>query len=154
MRNRPYCCVALKEINGDGRLVVTGVRWSESPRRSRRQMLEPCNRGKGKWFLHAIVEWTEEEVWSYIRKHNLPYCCLYDEGFTRIGCIGCPMGATEQREKQFARWPRYEAAYRRARDRAAAKESCRWESGEKMFEWWLSDMNATNEPEDSCPLFE
>lgn len=134
-----YCCSELKESRGEGRFVVTGVRWQESAKRSHRGGLElaekksyrmenydPDNPDQGlihncmkhaRRHLNPIIDWTTDEVWEFIHKYNIPYCKLYDEGFKRLGCIGCPMGTVEHRKKEFARYPKFKQAYIRAFDR-------------------------------------
>ena len=67
--------------------------------------------------VNPIVDWTDEEVWEYIHKYNLPYCELYDQGYNRIGCIGCPLAGAEKMKKDFARYPKYRDNYIRAFDR-------------------------------------
>ena len=64
--------------------------------------------------VNPIIDWTDVEVWEFIREYNVPYCSLYDDGFKRLGCIGCPMGSKEQREREFERWPKYKALYLKA----------------------------------------
>ena len=61
--------------------------------------------------INPIIDWTTAEVWEFIHEYNIPYCSLYDEGFKRLGCIGCPMGSKEQRLKEFERWPKYYRLY-------------------------------------------
>ena len=61
--------------------------------------------------INPIIDWTTDEVWEFIREYKIPYCCLYDEGFKRLGCIGCPMGSKEMREREFERWPKYKNLY-------------------------------------------
>jgi phosphoadenosine phosphosulfate reductase len=63
-----------------------------------RRMLETCTL-KGKHILNPVVDFTLDEVWEYLKNRDISYCCLYDEGFRRIGCIGCP----NQREKTSTR---------------------------------------------------
>jgi phosphoadenosine phosphosulfate reductase len=41
------------------------------------------------WEVHPIVDFSESEVWEYIKKANLPYCSLYDKGYKHIDCIPC-----------------------------------------------------------------
>lgn len=60
-RNSRFCCEYLKEHTGAGRMVVTGVRWQESWRRSRRKMVETCRWVKGKAFVHPIIDWSADE---------------------------------------------------------------------------------------------
>ena len=39
--------------------------------------------------VNPIADWTEDEVWQYIRLHQVPYSKLYDHGFASIGCSPC-----------------------------------------------------------------
>lgn len=61
--------------------------------------------------INPVIDWATEEVWEFIREYKIPYCCLYDEGFKRLGCIGCPMGSRQQREYEFERYPKYKNLY-------------------------------------------
>ena len=61
--------------------------------------------------VNPIIDWTDGEVWEFLKQYNIPYCTLYDEGFKRLGCIGCPMGSKEQREREFERYPKYKNLY-------------------------------------------
>lgn len=147
LRQRRWCCEEYKERGGEGRLVVTGVRWAESARRKSRRMVETCMRGHAKQYLHVIIEWTNEDVWNYIKQFNLPYCSLYDNGFRRVGCVMCPMSYNRKRESE--RWPKYREAFRRAFNRLyenkKGTEAYRfWRSGDEMFEWWLEGKSLKN----------
>ena len=153
-----YCCKVLKEEGGTGRTVVTGIRWQESSKRAKRQMSETCNKHKGKQFLHPIIDWTDKEVWEYIRTYKVPYCELYDKGFTRIGCIMCPMNTTKKK-KEAELYPKYAENYRRACCRAFDKaikdgfEPKSWKDGNDMYNWWLNEKNDEKEDEKLIPLF-
>ena len=78
-----------------------------------RKMVEQCYK-QTKTVVNPIIDWTDEDVWEFIREYNIPYCKLYDEGYKRLGCIGCPMGTVEHRKAEFERYPKYEQAYMRA----------------------------------------
>lgn len=120
-----YCCKELKERGGAGRRVVTGVRRAESTKRSKRRMVESCFQDAGKVFVNPIIEWSDANVWEYIRGRGLPVCSLYDESCKRIGCVGCPMGGTKGMLEDFERWPKYEASYLRAFDRMLRERETR-----------------------------
>lgn len=161
-----YCCKELKESGGKGRFTVTGVRWAESTRRKISRAGVELNFGagkenkiicdpdnpedskmarfcptKGKRVINPIIDWEDEDVWEFIKKYNIPYCSLYDEGFHRLGCIGCPMNS--QRERGFERWPKYKDHYLRAFDRMIealkehGKTSDKWQTAEDVMKWWL-----------------
>ena len=138
------------------RFVVTGVRWQESVKRSKRKMVEACYMDSRKHYLHCIIDWTTDEVWKYIREHNLKYCSLYDEGFRRIGCILCPMNTNREREAE--RWPTYKKAYIKALDRALIRSrerglTCNHESGRDFYDWWVSNRRLKQDP-DQTVMFE
>lgn len=135
-----YCCERIKEHGGNGRVVVTGIRSEESPSRSRRNRVETV---KHKALVHPIIGWASDEVWAYIRERGMNYPVLYDQGFKRIGCVGCPMQSIAQRRRDFERWPHFERAYRTAMRRCVEKRisdglPTKWSSGDEMFEWWMS----------------
>lgn len=159
-----YCCEVLKEHGGEGRFTVTGVRWAESSRRrngraglelsdgtktGKRKLEDPDNPGnakmarfcptKGKHILNPIIDWDDGDVWEFIRKYEIPYCKLYDQGHTRLGCIGCPVASSQAEELE--RYPKYRQAYLRAfgkmleeRDKAGLDTG--WETAEDVMEWW------------------
>ena len=140
-----YCCTEMKEnsISSKGRLVVTGVRWEESTQRKGRQMVEQCRNDNSKRFLHPIIDWTEQEVWQYIRENKLPYCNLYDEGQTRIGCVMCPMKNSKGMQADAERWPKIAEMYKFSCEKAHQRtltlgKPTNWTSGLDMYEGWIS----------------
>ncbi len=96
---------------------------------------------KNVYVCNPIIDWSDEDVWHFIKGKNLPYCKLYDEGEGRIGCIGCPMATTREREREFARYPKFKEAYIRAFQKMIEaypdRSMCSWESGEDASHWWL-----------------
>lgn len=162
-----YCCQVLKETGGKGRVCITGVRNAESNARASRRpfevvgsskkekmlfadndedrrLFETCT-AKGKRVVNPIIDWLDEDVWEFIKKYKVPYCSLYDEGFTRLGCIGCPM-AGDKRKKEFERWATYKIAYIHAFDRMIERRRekglpCdkQFENGQACFDWWMQE---------------
>jgi phosphoadenosine phosphosulfate reductase len=135
-----FCCEDLKEVGGVGRLCLTGIRWAESPRRANRNLLEMDKRRKNKRFLHPILDWTDDDVWQYIRERNLPYCSMYDEGWKRLGCVLCPMAAPSSIQREIERFPKIVRAWHNAALRVYQRggKMSHWQSGDDYFNWWLS----------------
>ena len=179
-----FCCKYLKEPGGDGRKVVTGVRWAESVNRRKnqglvvftkkdeendelvasgnfmktsrgrvilvndneesRRMIESCYK-RQKVTVNPIIDWTDQEVWMFIREQGIPYCSLYDEEWSRIGCIGCPMASTKERLRQFARYPKYKAMYMRSIEklfeayREKDSDFTKYKTPDDYFHWWIED---------------
>lgn len=153
-----YCCRILKERGGDGRLKITGIRHEESARRAKREMQEKCYRNNGTRYLHIIIDWTEQEVWQYIKERNLPYCKLYDEGFHRIGCVMCPFHGVHGMQEDEARWPKIAEAYCLACGRAYKHRIKRglktdFNSGDDMYRWWITQKKPEKENPDQISIF-
>jgi len=177
-----YCCDELKEGGGRGRIAVTGVRWEESTKRKNnrgllelnnytkqyiklmndndeaRRMFETCTM-KSMHTLNPIIEWSTEDVWEYLNSRNIPHCRLYDEGFSRIGCIGCPLAGPDQMRFEFARYPKYEQVYLRAFEKMLkaregnGKPYHKWRTGEDVMRWWLSEEKLRKQDEDQLTFF-
>lgn len=155
-----YCCAELKEHGGQGKMCLTGVRWAESTKRAKRKPFETMEKSrkqamlfndnseerknfeqcqlKNKLVVNPIIDWSDEEVWEYIKSNKIPYCKLYDEGFKRIGCIGCPMNNSD---KEFKRYPKFRDYYINAFDKMLKnykhKDTSTWKNGEDVFNWWI-----------------
>ena len=146
-RRSRYCCGVLKEYAGKGEFVITGVRWEESNARSERKHFEIDTRPEmlGKMYLNPIIEWTERDVWQYIKNRKLKYSELYDQGHGRIGCIGCPMTGRAYRLKEFELYPRYKEMYLKA-IRIAREDKTKsifqsFKDEYDAFNWWMSDVS-------------
>lgn len=159
-----YCCEYLKESSGVGRVTLTGIRWAESVRRKKnrnlvnigspkhrvvfndendesRRTVENCYRTR-KTLVNPIIDWSDDEVWEFIKEYRLPYCKLYDEGWKRLGCIGCPMA---NQIAEFERWPKYKQIYIHAFQRMIDKrkedglpETRSFSTGQECFDWWVN----------------
>lgn len=138
-----YCCRVLKERGGEGRTKVMGIRWEESPRRSKREVFEKAWDMENTFILNPIIDWAEQDVWEFIKQNNLPYCKLYDvDGYDRLGCIGCPFKSSKAREKDFERYPKYKEQYLRTFEKMLQKRrekglKCKWQTAEDVMNWWI-----------------
>ena len=162
-----YCCSILKERGGQGRYIATGVRWAESAARKkrgifenirsnpekkvilnndnddRRRLFETCMR-QHKVVCNPIIDWSDADVWDYIESEKIPVNPLYECGFHRVGCIGCPMARRAGREREFARWPKYRDAYIRTfrkmlQERERRGLPTEWRTARDVFHWWMED---------------
>lgn len=65
-----------------------------------------CIHGKESLLISPIIYWTEQDVWEFLNDVvRVPHCLLYDEGWHRIGCIGCPMSSHKQKMIENERYP-------------------------------------------------
>lgn len=162
-----YCCQILKEGAGKGRMITTGVRWAESAKRKtrgvyetltsdiskritinndnddKRKLFENC-RLQAKRVCNPIIDWSDSDVWDYIDAEHININPLYQCGFSRVGCIGCPMAGKKGREFEFSRYNTYQRAYIRAFDRMIEERKrrglpCDWQTGIDVFHWWMED---------------
>ena len=91
---RLLCC-RVRKVNPLMRILkdldawITGLRRDQYPTRAITRKIQIDHDHYGILKISPICDWTWEEVWGYIKRNNLPYCRLYDRGFTSIGCEPC-----------------------------------------------------------------
>lgn len=79
-----------------------------------RRLVESCYQKK-RTTVNPIIDWTEEDVWEFLNEvAKVPHCSLYDEGYTRIGCVGCPLQGREGMIRDFERYPAIKNMYIKA----------------------------------------
>lgn len=170
-RTKRYCCQILKETGCKNRYIATGVRWDESAARQERQEFEKIGRTKkqkekftkvmlmndndakrrmselcmqqNKMIVNPIIDWKHIDIWEYITSEKIEVCSLYEMGYDRVGCIGCPM-AGKKRYKEFFDFPKYKQMYLNAFARMLKEldrkgKSHTWETPEDVYRWWLED---------------
>jgi phosphoadenosine phosphosulfate reductase len=54
--------------------------------------------------LNPLAHWAKRDVWDYIRRNNLPYNPLHDEGYPSIGCTHCTRAVREGEDDRAGRW--------------------------------------------------
>lgn len=145
-----WCCEIYKEQGGSGLLKCIGVRAEESARRKGAWTTVTADRKTGAPILCPILYWTEKDIWQFIRQNEMPYCSLYDEGFKRLGCVGCPMGGPIGQARDFARWPKYEQMWRRGfqsfwdkykgnpRRDGNPRSIEKFDTVDDLWNWWVS----------------
>ena len=96
---------------------------------SSRRLFEQCQL-RGVRVLNPIIDWSDDDVWAYLHSRGIEGNPLYKEGWTRIGCVGCPLASPRVRELAFARYPKL---YKAWRDAIAYVIERRKEMGNPMF---------------------
>lgn len=65
-----------------------------------------CINGKDSILVSPIFQWTDKDVWYFLNEIvNVPHCELYDMGYTRIGCILCPMASKKSKLRDMKMFP-------------------------------------------------
>ena len=144
-----WCCAELKERTPDGWTILTGIRWAESGKRSKRQMLERCTYNSS-YYANPIIDWDDYQLWQVIRSVGIPYCSLYDEGFKRLGCLACPLSDKATRLKELKRWPHVERKWKACFEALweTKDDWGRWQSVDQMWSWWMEEFVGQNNDED------
>ena len=95
------CCNVMKKRPAKayetrtGRHPIIGTMASESNQRTQHaKQLSSCNSFDTKRTIsRPLTPWSTEDVWAYIKRFDVPYCKIYDMGYTRTGCMFCGFGA-------------------------------------------------------------
>ena len=82
---------------------VTGVRHQQSAQRALTKAVDFDN-ANGLYKISPILDWTNDEVWAYIRSHKLPYNPLHDRGYPSIGCAPCTRAVEPGADSRSGRW--------------------------------------------------
>lgn len=120
--------------------LILGVRRAESSKRKGRQVFEIKNKtylkknkalfseyfneqctgvgASSKITLKPIVDWSDSDVYLYIKKYNLPLNPLYEEGQCRVGCMICPKARFKSNYTMLMKYPKLINAIIGARKRA------------------------------------
>ena len=159
-----WCCAEFKEMSGAGKVTLIGIRKAESARRNKREEISTqikgkrteetfdqwseheekmvtCVGGKDKILVSPIIHWTEQDVWEFLNDVvKVPHCNLYDEGYTRIGCICCPMSQKRQKLREIKQYPhvkrRWIQTLQKLIDEGYANHD--FQDPEFGFNWWIS----------------
>ena len=100
---RKGCCEVrklepLKRALAGKRAWITGLRRDQSVTR---QALEEVafDETQGLYKFNPLADWSEQDVWNYIRSRNVPYNALHDRGYPSIGCAPCTRAVAEGRRR-------------------------------------------------------
>jgi phosphoadenosine phosphosulfate reductase len=82
---------------------VTGLRRDQAVTRTEVDPIE-WDEAHGLYKICPLHDWTEDQVWAYIREHAVPYNALHDKGFRSIGCAPCTRATAPGEDLRAGRW--------------------------------------------------
>lgn len=84
----------------------TGLRRVQSPTRANLEIIDrfPLPSGKQLQKISPLAHWSDKEVWTFAREHNIPLLPLYDAGYTSIGCQPCTALPADPDNARSGRW--------------------------------------------------
>ena len=109
VENRKLCC-EIRKVRPLNRILstldawITGLRKDQNENRSKAAMIELDHLHGGIVKVNPIIEWTWDQVLSYIKEHNLPYNKLLDKGYPSIGCEPCTRAIKPDEDLRAGRW--------------------------------------------------
>ena len=83
---------------------LTGLRKEQSVTRAAVGLVERDDAHGGILKINPLAEWTNDQVWEYIREHDVPYNRLHDEGYPSIGCDPCTRPVARGEHPRAGRW--------------------------------------------------
>jgi phosphoadenosine phosphosulfate reductase len=105
---RRSCC-GIRKVEPLGRALagkrawVTGQRRAQSTTRAE-LAIEEDDAAHGMTKFNPLADWSEEDVWNYIRANDVPYNALHDQGFPSIGCAPCTRAVQPGEDVRAGRW--------------------------------------------------
>lgn len=109
VENRKECC-GIRKVEPLGRALtglkawVTGLRRQQAVTRTEIQKIEVDQAHGGIYKINPLADWTEKQVWEYIKKNNIPYNRLHDAGYPSIGCAPCTRAVKPGEDIRSGRW--------------------------------------------------
>ena len=105
---RKGCCLArkvepLQRALAGKKAWITGMRAQQSATRDGLP-IQTCDEGNGLEKFNPLADWTEKEVWAYIRINEVPYNALHDKFYPSIGCAPCTRAITPGEDIRSGRW--------------------------------------------------
>ena len=148
-----WCCETQKEAANKNKVILTGVRWDESTKRSKnrgivesnaknkenriilmndnddkRQLIDKCMT-LNLTTVNPIIDWDKQLRDDYISDNCIKCNPLYSCGFNRVGCVGCCLTSKKQKEKEFEYFPAFKNLYLKGFDRMYKLRESRQKAG-------------------------
>ena len=108
LEKRKACCSIrktmplLRALNGL-EAWITGLRKDQSITRTETKAIE-WDEVHGLYKICPLHNWTEDQVWAYIREQKVPFNALHEKGFRSIGCAPCTRAVAQGEDLRAGRW--------------------------------------------------
>ncbi len=108
VENRKLCC-HIRKVEPFKRALrgldawFSGLRKDQSVTRKNRELVE-WDETNEMIKINPLLNWTEAQVWDYIKTHGIPYNPLHDKGFPSIGCLPCTRAILPGEDLRAGRW--------------------------------------------------
>lgn len=108
----PDRCCHLRKIEPLARLLqqysawITGIRRDQAPTRAHAGIVEWDAKFELVKF-NPLARWETEDVWTYIRLHEVPYNVLHDRHYPSIGCTHCTAPVQPGDDPRSGRWQQF-----------------------------------------------
>lgn len=108
IENRKLCChvrkiVPLRRALNGMEAWITGLRREQSVTRTDLKIVE-WDAANGLIKINPLLEWSEVQIWDYIKLNDIPYNKLHDQGFPSIGCQPCTRAIEKGEDLRAGRW--------------------------------------------------
>ncbi|VFJ14093.1 Thioredoxin-dependent 5'-adenylylsulfate reductase [Candidatus Nitrosocosmicus franklandus] len=109
VEKRKLCC-RVRKVNPLGRMLktldawITGLRRDQTSTRSAIKKVELDASNNNIIKINPIADWTNDMVWDYVKKNNIPYNKLHDKGYPSIGCAPCTRAVKPGEDLRAGRW--------------------------------------------------
>lgn len=108
VENRKRCCHVrkvkpLRRVLAGKSAWMTGLRRSQSASRTDTSAIE-WDEANGLYKVSPLIDWSESDVWEFVREHDVPYNPLHDRGFRSIGCAPCTRAVKPGEDARSGRW--------------------------------------------------
>ena len=105
---RRECC-RIRKVEPLGRALAGNKAWVTGQRRAQSSTraelhIEEDDAAHGMTKFNPLADWSEEDVWNYIRDNNVPYNALHDQGYPSIGCEPCTRAVEPGEDVRAGRW--------------------------------------------------
>jgi phosphoadenosine phosphosulfate reductase len=82
---------------------ICGLRKDQTVSRFFSELVE-WDKVNGLIKINPLINWTEKDVWNYIREKNVPFNPLHERGFASIGCQPCTRAVKPGEDFKAGRW--------------------------------------------------